>query len=289
MTKTTQQSNGLEIAIIAMAGRFPGAKSVTEYWENLKNSRECLSALDEDYLRRNGVSEEQIKDPDYVKTGGILKDADYFDAQFFGYSPREAKILDPQHRVFLECAWEAMETAGYNQDRYQGPIGVFAGTGMSGYLLQLCANQEVRETVSPYELFVANDKDFLCTRVSYKLNLTGPSIGIQTACSSSLVSVHTACQSLLSGDCDMALAGGVAISRQVGYPAQKESIYSEDGHCRAFDANANGTVGGNGVGIVVLKRLEDAIMMASSSRFKTTIPTPLPPTVPLAFASNARQ
>ena len=259
MTKTTQQSNGLEIAIIAMAGRFPGAKSVTEYWENLKNSRECLSALDEDYLRRNGVSEEQIKDPDYVKTGGILKDADHFDAQFFGYSPREAKILDPQHRVFLECAWEAMETAGYNQDRYQGPIGVFAGTGMSGYLLQLCANQKVRETVSPYELFVANDKDFLCTRVSYKLNLTGPSIGIQTACSSSLVSVHAACQSLLSGDCDMALAGGVAISRQVGYPAQKESIYSEDGHCRAFDANANGTVGGNGVGIVVLKRLEDAI------------------------------
>ncbi|HBF02232.1 MAG TPA: hypothetical protein DDW77_03640, partial [Verrucomicrobiales bacterium] len=102
-----------------MAGRFPGAKSVTEYWDNLKNSRECLSALDEDYLRRNGVSEEQIKDPDYVKTGGILKDADHFDAQFFGYSPREAKILDPQHRVFLECAWEAMETAGYNQDRYQ--------------------------------------------------------------------------------------------------------------------------------------------------------------------------
>ncbi|MEM7388172.1 MAG: type I polyketide synthase, partial [Verrucomicrobiota bacterium] len=191
--------------------------------------------------------------------GGLVADTDCFDASFFGYSPREAEFLDPQHRLFLEAAWEALETAGYDSERENRPIGVFGGTGMNGYLFNLYSNPTVRSNASPYELFVGNDKDFLTTRVSYKLNLRGPSIGIQTACSSSLVAVHTACQSLLSGECDMALAGGVAVSKQIGYRTEEGGIHSPDGHCRPFDAKANGTVGGNGIGIVVLKRLTDAL------------------------------
>ncbi|MEN8444208.1 MAG: beta-ketoacyl synthase N-terminal-like domain-containing protein, partial [Cyanobacteria bacterium J06555_13] len=178
---------------------------------------------------------------------------------FFGFSPREAEILDPQQRLFLETAVEALETAGYDADRYPGSIGVYGGAGMNGYLLNLYSDAGVRDRVTPYELFISNDKDFLTTRVSYKLNLKGPSVDVQTACSSSLVAVHMACQSLLSGECDMALAGGVAISKQLGYRVQAGSIYSPDGHCRAFNASAAGTVSGNGVGIVVLKRLEDAL------------------------------
>ncbi|MEM1290631.1 MAG: acyltransferase domain-containing protein, partial [Cyanobacteria bacterium P01_H01_bin.162] len=177
----------------------------------------------------------------------------------FGYSPREAELLDPQQRLFLQCAWEALETAGYDTESYDGSVGVYGGAGMNGYLFNLYANAHIRESISPYELFLASDKDFLTTRVSYKLNLQGPSLDIQTACSSSLVAVHTACQSLLSGECDIALAGGVAVSKQQGYRYQDGGIYSPDGHCRAFDAQAQGTVGGNGVGIVVLKRLEDAL------------------------------
>ena len=256
---TTHQTTGLEIAVIGMAGRFPGARSVQGFWNNLVSGKECLLQLDDDYLRKYGVSDQDIADPDYVKVGGVLEDFDKFDARFFGFSPREAEILDPQHRLFLECAWEALETAGYDADRCDQPIGVFAGAGMNGYLLNLYSNPVIRSSVSPYELFVGNDKDFLTTRASYKMNLRGPSVTVQTACSSSLVAVHIACQSLLSGDCDMALAGGVAVSRQIGYRAQQGGIYSPDGHCRAFDAAASGTVSGNGVALVVLKRLEDAV------------------------------
>ncbi|MBE9060863.1 type I polyketide synthase [cf. Phormidesmis sp. LEGE 11477] len=251
--------SGLEIAVIGMAGRFPGAQSVNEFWQNLQQGVESISALKDEQLLAQGVSPEMLHDPNYVKVGGVVEDADLFDADFFGYSPREAEILDPQQRLFLETAVEALETAGYDPERYPGSVGVFGGAGMNGYLLNLYSNPEVRDRVSPYELFVSNDKDFLTTRVSYKLNLNGPSVDVQTACSSSLVSVHMAAQSLLSGECDMAIAGGVAISKQIGYRAQAGSIYSPDGHCRAFDAAAAGTVGGNGVGIVVLKRLEDAI------------------------------
>ncbi|MEM9804744.1 MAG: beta-ketoacyl synthase N-terminal-like domain-containing protein [Cyanobacteria bacterium P01_D01_bin.56] len=250
---------GLEIAIIGMAGRFPGAQSVDEFWQNLQQSVESIVPLDDDHLLSQGVSPETLADPSYVKVGGVLADTDQFDAAFFGFSPREAELLDPQQRVFLETAWEALETAGYDSDRYPGSIGIYGGAGMNGYLLNLYANPSIRENVSPYELFISNDKDFLTTRVSYKLNLQGPSLDVQTACSSSLVAVHLASQALLSGECDMALAGGVAISKQLGYRAQTGSIYAADGHCRAFDAQADGTVGGNGVGIVVLKRLEDAL------------------------------
>ncbi|MEL6325278.1 MAG: beta-ketoacyl synthase N-terminal-like domain-containing protein, partial [Cyanobacteria bacterium J06626_23] len=260
MTQSSSPSlTGLEIAIIGMAGRFPGARSITEFWQNLQQSVESIVPLDDARLLAQGVTQETLDDPNYIKVGGVLADSDQFDAAFFGFSPREAELLDPQQRLFLETAWQALETAGYASERYDGSVGVYGGAGMNGYLLNLYANPKIRETVSPYELFIANDKDFLSTRVSYKLNLCGPSLDVQTACSSSLVAVHLACQALLSGECDIALAGGVAVSKQLGYRAQAGSIYAADGHCRAFDAQADGTVGGNGVGIVVLKRLEDAL------------------------------
>jgi len=259
VTTMAHPATGLEIAIIGMAGRFPGAGSVEEFWGILQNGKEAIVQLDADTLRRQGVDDALLNDPQYVRAGGVLADVDQFDAAFFGYSPREAELLDPQQRLFLECAWEALETAGYDAESYSGSVGVYGGAGMNGYLFNLYGNARIRESVSPYELFLASDKDFLTTRVSYKLNLQGPSLDIQTACSSSLVAVHTACQSLLSGECDIALAGGVAVSKQQGYRYQEGGIYSPDGHCRAFDAQAQGTVGGNGVGIVVLKRLEDAL------------------------------
>ncbi|MGD1932330.1 MAG: type I polyketide synthase, partial [Leptolyngbyaceae cyanobacterium] len=255
----SNHTTGLEIAIIGMAGRFPGAASVDEFWHLLREGREAIAPLDAETLRQQGVDDTLLKDPQYVKAGGVLADVDQFDAAFFGYSPREAELLDPQQRLFLECAWEALETAGYDTEFDDVSVGVYGGTGMNGYLFNLYANAHIRESASPYELFLASDKDFLTTRVSYKLNLQGPSLDIQTACSSSLVAVHTACQSLLSGECDIALAGGVAVSKQQGYRYQDGGIYSPDGHCRAFDAQAQGAVGGNGVGIVVLKRLEDAL------------------------------
>ena len=252
-------TNGLEIAVIGMAGRFPGAKNIDEYWQNIKNGVESIRPLTDEYLLSQGVDKTSLEHPQYVKAGAVLEDIELFDADFFGFSPREAEILDPQQRLFLECAQEAIETAGYKPQTYPGLIGVYGGAGMNGYLLNLYTNPNIRNSVSNYQLFLASDKDFLTTRVSYKLNLTGPSVDVQTACSTSLVAVHIACQSLLSGECDIALAGGVAISKQVGYLYQNGGIYSPDGHCRAFDANAQGTVSGSGVGIVVLKRLEDAL------------------------------
>ena len=254
-----RESTGLEVAVIGMAGRFPGARSIQEFWQNLRQSVESIAPLNDEQLLAQGVSAETLADPNYVKVAGLIEDVDLFDAAFFGLSPREAEILDPQQRLFLETAVSALETAGYDAERYPGSIGVYGGAGMNGYLLNLYNSPAIRNSVSPYELFISNDKDFLTTRVSYKLNLRGPSVDVQTACSSSLVAVHMACQSLLSGECDMALAGGVAVSKQLGYRSQTGSIYSPDGHCRAFDAKAAGTVSGNGVGIVVLKRLEDAL------------------------------
>lgn len=251
--------HGLEIAVIGMAGRFPGAANLAEFWQNLCAGKESMGPLTDDYLSARGLNAALANDPDWRKIGAPLADSDCFDAGFFGYSAREAEMLDPQQRVFLECAWHALEDAGYDAERYSGAVGVFGGVGMNGYLLNLYGNPAYRDSASPYELFVANDKDFLATRVAYQLGLRGPAISIQTACSSSLVAVHVACQSLLSGECDMALAGGAAVSRQIGYRYQPGGIYSADGHCRAFDADAGGTVPGNGVGIVVLKRLADAL------------------------------
>ncbi|BAZ50645.1 beta-ketoacyl synthase [Nostoc sp. NIES-4103] len=250
------------IAIVGLAGRFPGAKNVEEFWQNIKNGVESISFFSEQELASNGIDSEVFRNPNYVKAKAVLDDIDLFDAAFFGFSPKEATITDPQHRIFLESAWSALENAGYNPETYTGAIGVYAGVGMSGYLLNhLFNNSELTRSAGTYQMIIANDKDFLPTRVSYKLNLKGPSINIQTACSTSLVATCMACQSLLNYQCDMALAGGVSISlpQKTGYFYQEGMIFSPDGHCRAFDTQAQGTLAGSGVGIVVLKRLEDAI------------------------------
>ncbi|MGH9362819.1 MAG: beta-ketoacyl synthase N-terminal-like domain-containing protein, partial [Thermoanaerobaculia bacterium] len=244
-----------------MAGRFPRCRTLDELWRKLRDGVECISAFSDEELLAAGVDRATLADPTYVKAGAPLEDIDLFDTPFFRFSPREAEITDPQHRVFLECAWEALESAGYDPERYPGAIGVFAGSGMSRYLLQLYADPEVVQSVGTYRLHLGNDKDFLPTLASYKLNLRGPSLCVQTACSTSLVAVHLAVQSLLNGECDMALAGGVSITvlRKSGYFYREGGISSPDGHCRAFDAAARGTVGGNGAGVVVLKRLADAL------------------------------
>ncbi len=255
------QLNGLEVAVIGMTGRFPGARNLTEFWHNIRDGVESVSWFTDDQLQAAGVDPSLFRQPNYVKARATLADVDLFDAPFFDFNPKEAAITDPQHRILLEVAWEALEQAGYDPDTYSGLIGVYAGVGFNSYLLNLVAHPEVLKSVDRFQLMLANDKDFACTRVSYKLNLQGPSHTVQTACSTSLVAVHLACRSLLSGECDMALAGGITVSAQqtVGYLHHEGSIASPDGHCRAFDAQAQGTVPGNGVGLVVLKRLEDAI------------------------------
>lgn len=252
---------GLEIAIVGMSLRFPGARNVDQFWSTLRNGVEAISFFTDDELLRSGAEPAALSNPSYVKARGIIEDIDLFDAPFFGFTPREAEILDPQQRVFLECAWECLEDGGYDSRKYQGLIGVFAGVSMSTYLLNLYTNEEILDSMGPYQLALGNEKDYLATRVSYKLGLDGPSISVQTSCSTSLVAAHVACRSLLSGDCDMALAGGVSITvpQIAGYWYRPEGISSPDGHCRAFDAKAQGTVGGNGVGVVLLKRLRDAL------------------------------
>ncbi|WP_035140338.1 type I polyketide synthase, partial [Fischerella sp. PCC 9605] len=255
-------ANQDEIAIIGMAGRFPGANKVDSFWQNLRSGVESISFFTDEELISAGVDPLLLNDSNYVKASGILEDIDLFDASFFGFSPREAEITDPQHRLFLECVWEALENAGYNSETYSGQIGLFAGVGASSYLLSnLYSNRDLMESVDSYQILIGNDKDFLPTQVSYKLNLRGPSINVQTACSTSLVAVHLACQSLLNGESDITLAGGVSATmlQKTGYYYQQGGIQSPDGHCRAFDAQAKGTISGNGLGIVVLKRLEDAI------------------------------
>jgi acyl transferase domain-containing protein/acyl carrier protein len=251
-----------DIAIIGMAGRFPGAKNVAEFWQNLKNGVESISFFSAEQLGSLGVDSALLNNPNYVRAGGVLEGIDMFDASFFGVSAREAEIMDPQQRLFLECAWEALENAGYNSERFNGTIGVYAGAGTNYYLLNnLYGNRHFLETHEPFETLILNDKDFLATRVAYKLNLTGPAVTIQTACSTSLVAVHAACQNLLDYQCDMALAGGVRIDPHLanGYLYREGMILAPDGHCRAFDAKAGGTVRGNAVGVVALKRFADAL------------------------------
>jgi acyl transferase domain-containing protein/acyl carrier protein len=244
-----------------MSGRFPGAGNIAEFWRNLRDGAESVAFFSDEELRAAGIDAATLNDPSYVKAGGTLKDIELFDASFFGFNPREAEVLDPQQRIFLECAWESLEDAGYDPETYDGMIGVYAGMSMSSYLFNLYSNPELVQLVGDFQVALGNDKDNLPTSVSYKLNLKGPSIAIQTACSTSLVAICVACQSLLSYQCDMALAGGVriALPQTSGYFHQEGGIMSPDGHCRAFDAAAQGTVGGNGIGIVVLKRLSEAL------------------------------
>lgn len=250
------------IAIVGMAGRFPGAENLEQFWANLAAGVESITHYSEEELRAAGLSDELIAHPRYVPFAGAIKDIEYFDAKFFGISPREAELTDPQHRIFLELAWHALEHGGYDPARYAGEIGVFAGVGINTYLLEnLRPYQDKISSTEGYGLALSNDKDYVPTRVSYKLGLRGPSINVNTACSTSLVAVHLARQALLTGDCDMALAGGISVStfQQTGYLHQESSILSPDGHCRAFSSAARGTVGSSGAGIVLLKPLSAAL------------------------------
>ena len=251
------ESTGLEVAVIGISGRFSKSKDVESFWENLINGVELTSIFPDSDSKNSDID----KPNKIAKVGAVLDDIELFDASFFGFNPREVETMDPQHRLFLECAWEALENAGYNSEIEERPIGVYAGVGMGTYLLyNLSPNHNLIESRGFLPTLVGVDKDYLPTRVSYKLNLKGPSVSVGTACSSSLVAVHLACQSLLSGECDMALATGVAVKvPQNELTLSPGEIASPDGHCRAFDASANGAIGGNGVGVVVLKRLEDAI------------------------------
>ncbi len=254
--------NGLEIAIVGMSARFPGADTIGAFWENLKNGVESLTQFSDEELESAGVSKELINHPNYVKTGGLIEDVELFDASFFRFSPREAEIMDPQQRVFLECAYHALENACCDPSQYKGTIGIFAGASFSTYLFNnIYSNPNLLESIGEYQAVLSNHNDHLATRVAYLLNLKGPSCTIQTACSTSLVAVHTACQSLISGESDVALAGGVSVffPQKKGYLYQEGGIMSPRGRCAAFDASADGTVGGSGVGIVALKRLEDAL------------------------------
>ena len=250
-----------DVAIVGMSGRFPGAEGIEEFWRNLAGGVESISFFSEQELLEEGVSAARLRDPGYVRARGVLRDIESFDAGFFGIQPGEARLMDPQHRLFLECAWEALEHAGYDPFRYPGAIGLYAGCNFSTYFMRILADRELHSLVGGYQTVLGNNKDFLATRASYKLNLRGPSVVIQTACSTSLVAVHMAVQSILSGECDLALAGGVGLEtpQRGGYLYQEGGIRSPDGHCRAFDARAEGTVDGCGLGVVVLKRLTDAL------------------------------
>ncbi|NET63722.1 MAG: SDR family oxidoreductase [Moorea sp. SIO1G6] len=263
--------HGSDIAIVGMSCRFPGANNTDAFWNNLRDGVESISFFSDREIELEDPN--WIEHPNYVKASPILPDIDLFDAEFFGYSDKEAELMDPQHRLFLECAWEALENAGYNPGNYPGAVGVYGGSSPSTYLINNISHSLGSSRTSPlltHCLFrgtkdvhtdLGNGGDYLPMRVSYKLNLKGPSLNVQTACSTSLVAVHLACQSLRSGESDLALAGGVSIfvPQKTGYLYQEGMMLSPDGHCRAFDAEGQGTLFGSGVGIVVLKRLEEAI------------------------------
>lgn len=252
-----------DIAIVGMAGHFPGAGDVDAFWQRIANGDDCLVDLDPDLLIAAGLPAETVDGPDYVARTGILDGVDMFDPSFFGIGARDASIMDPQHRHFLECVWEAIESAAHVPERFDGAIGVFAGCGMNTYLVNnLITNPKLVDQIGWFLLrHTSNDKDFLPTFVSYKLDLRGPSVSVQTACSTSLVAMHLAAQSLLSYECDMAVAGGstIEVPHGVGYTFQEGEILAPDGRCRAFDAASAGTVLTSGSGVVVLRRLADAI------------------------------
>ena len=267
MSHTENQDSLGGIAIIGMAGRFPGARDVHEFWKNLANGVESITRLKDEELEVGDPS--LWGQPNYVKARAILDDVDMFDANFWGMYPKEAETTDPQQRVFLECAWQALEDAGYDSQTYKGAIGVFAGCSMNTYFLRnLCSDREFVEEftrtyqVGSYPALVGNHIDFLSTKIAYRLNLRGPAFTMQCGCSTSLVAVCQAAQSLLTYQSDMALAGGVSISfpQKRGYLYQPDGMASPDGHCRTFDTNAQGTVFGSGAAAVLLKRLDDALV-----------------------------
>jgi acyl transferase domain-containing protein len=256
----TEQLEG--IAVIGMAGRFPGASDIEQLWKNLCAGVESITTFTDEELLSAGVDPCLVHSPDYVKSNFLLDGVELFDADFFGFNPRDAELTDPQHRIFLECAWEALEEAGYDPDQTPLRIGVLAGVGPNSYFRNnVASNPDLLKPLTDLQKWIALDNDYVSTRVSYKMNLKGPSLTIQTACSTSLVAVHVACQSLLNFECDMALAGGalILVPQITGYLYQEGSNLSPDGHCRAFDLDARGMVEGSGACVVVLKRLADAI------------------------------
>ncbi|HXK10276.1 MAG TPA: SDR family oxidoreductase [Vicinamibacteria bacterium] len=262
MSETGKRYDGSEIAIVGMAGRFPGAPDLEAFWRNLREGRESIRFFSREELERAGEDGARLDDPQYVPARPVLDGVELFDAGFFGMSPREASVVDPQHRLFLECASHALEDAGHDPERFPGTVSVFAGASFSNYLVHnLYENRPLMEGFGDFETTIHNVPDSLATLVGYKLNLRGACCGVQTFCSTSLVAVHMACQGLLGFECDMALAGGVTVyvPQESGYLFQEGSIVSPDGHCRAFDARAAGTVFGSGVGAVVLRRLLDAL------------------------------
>jgi len=257
-----QKSSGNDIAVIGMAGRFSGVKNAESFWDAISSGKETITYYTKEELLNKGVDKALLENKEYVLANGNIESADQFDSAFFGITPREADFMDPQHRVFLESCYEALENAGYTSEKYSGEIGVFAGCGMNNYLVKnLFQHSESLRSLGEFQTIINNNSDYLTTRVSYKLNLTGPSFDIQSACSTSLVAIHLACQNLLSHKCDIALAGGVFIQipHAEGYMFEPGGIFSPDGHCRPFDGEADGTLFGEGSGVVVLKRLDDAI------------------------------
>ena len=261
--ETGNEYEGLpEVAVIGMAGRFPGADDLEAFWRILRDGVEAVRHYSADELRAAGVPGEDLADPAYVRAFGSLNDVEHFDAGFFGYSPREAEALEPSHRIFLECCWEALENAGVDPARVEGGVGVFAGAGTPYYAQEhVRGNRETADSLGEFQLMVGSGKDFLATRAAYKLDLRGPAISVQTGCSTSLVAVHVAAQALLHGECDLALAGGanVVVPNVTGYHYAHGGIASPDGHCRAFDVDSAGTLAGSGAGVVLLKRLADAL------------------------------
>ena len=252
-----------DIAVVGMAAHLPGAADIAQYWANLRDGVESIRVLSDDELLAAGESPARMQKPNYVPAAAVLNGFEQFDADFFGFSPKEAAIMDPQHRQFLEVAWEALENAGHPPENFPGAIGVYAGCGMGSYFyFNICSNPDLVDQTGMFLLrHTGNDKDFLATRVSHIFDLKGPSINLQTACSTSLVAVHFASQALLNGECDMALAGGVTIElpHARGYLYTEGEILSPDGHCHAFDHRAQGTVFGSGAGAVVLRRAKDAL------------------------------
>ncbi|HEV8299000.1 MAG TPA: polyketide synthase, partial [Acidimicrobiales bacterium] len=252
-----------DIAIVGMSGRFPGAPDVDALWRHVRDGEDCLVDLDPEALIAAGLPSSVAHAPDYVRRTGIVDGVDQFDPGFFGIGKRDAAIMDPQHRLLLECAWEAIESSGHAPERFEGAIGVFAGCGVNTYLINnLLTNPDLVENVGWFLLrHTGNDKDFLATGISYRLDLRGPSINVQTACSTSLVAIHLAAQSLRSYECDMALAGGATIDVPTarGYHYLEGEVLAPDGYCRAFDERSGGTVLTPGAGMVALRRLVDAV------------------------------
>lgn len=252
---------GLEVAVVGMACRFPGAKNIHHFWDNLANGRESITFFSKEELLEAGVEKEALDHEQYVRAKGAVDQHDHFDADFFGYSQREAEVMDPQIRMFHEVAWESLEDAGYNPETYQEPIGLFGAASANLYWQAASMLMRTNDSSEQFAAVQLTDKDFMNTKVSYKLNLKGPSVAVDTACSSSLTAIHMAARALITGECKMALAGGVTITtpHKKGYMYQEGMIMSPDGHCRAFDEQAEGTVGGEGCGVVVLKSLKQAL------------------------------